>query len=60
MTPDDPMPITDTTDGRCASGINITGEAFRCDYNINHAGWAHSSKAAEAIWQDDVIWGDDQ
>lgn len=58
MTPDEPTSITDTTNGRCTSGIAIAGKSYRCDYNPDHDGWAHSNNDAEAIWQDDVNWGD--
>lgn len=42
--------IHDTSQGRCNEHLNLKGEDFRCDLAIDHYGWAHSNKAAEAIW----------
>lgn len=56
---DEPKGIEGTSGGRCTAGLNIAGTDYRCDYGINHDGWAHSSRAAQAIWQGHVIWGDD-
>jgi hypothetical protein len=36
---------------QCTSALVIRGEHFPCDLVTPHDGWAHSSKAAEAIWQ---------
>lgn len=35
----------------CPGVLNIKGQNFNCDLASPHDGWAHSSKAAEAIWQ---------
>jgi hypothetical protein len=39
---------------RCAAVLMIKGEDFPCDWPVDpagrHHGWAHASKAAEAIW----------
>lgn len=41
----------------CPAVLNIKGEHFACDWptdaNGAHPGWAHSNRAAEAIWTDD-------
>jgi len=42
--------IDDTSEGQCAAALNIKGEHFRCDLALDHNGWAHSSRGAEAIW----------
>jgi hypothetical protein len=34
----------------CDGSLNIKGEAFACDLTPPHDGWAHSSRAAQAIW----------
>jgi hypothetical protein len=40
---------------RCSSAIIVKGEKFLCDWPVDdkgaHDGWAHCSKAAEAIWE---------
>ena len=51
--------IEDTSNGRCTAGVNIEGQDLRCDYGIHHDGWAHSSRAAQALWQESANWGDD-
>ena len=43
--------IYDTSNGRCNAWITIQGTTSRCDLAIEHDGWAHSSKIAEAIWK---------
>ena len=43
--------IEDTSAGRCTAALNIAGAHYQCDYGINHAGWAHTSRAAQAIWE---------
>jgi hypothetical protein len=40
-----------TSAGRCSAVLNVEGEHFQCDYGINHQGWAHSSRSAQAIWK---------
>lgn len=35
----------------CKGELNIKGQDFSCDLIPPHDGWAHSSLAAEAIWQ---------
>lgn len=35
---------------RCHGVLIIKGEAYACDLAIEHNGWAHSNKEAEAIW----------
>ena len=35
---------------RCRSHLNLAGSDYRCDLARKHDGWAHSSKAAQAIW----------
>lgn len=42
--------IDDTSRGRCEAPLNIKGEHFQCDLAVEHDGWAHTSKAAGAIW----------
>lgn len=41
----------------CPAALNIQGEHFDCDWptdaNGRHDGWAHASRAAQAIWIDD-------
>lgn len=37
----------------CKAALNIKGEAFTCDQEAPHAGWAHGNKEAEAIWCSD-------
>jgi hypothetical protein len=43
------------SDKKCPAWINILGEHFACEWPIdengNHEGWAHYSKAAQAIWE---------
>lgn len=38
----------------CPAKLSINGEHFPCDWPTNangkHEGWAHASKAAQAIW----------
>jgi hypothetical protein len=38
----------------CKSSLNIKGEHFPCDWptdaNGKHDGWAHTNKAAQAVW----------
>lgn len=37
----------------CKAVLNIKGEHFPCDgKGQDHAGWAHSNRAAEAVWGD--------
>lgn len=35
----------------CPGALTIKGESFPCDMVAPHRGWAHSNKAAEAVWQ---------
>lgn len=42
--------IYDITDGQCHAHVNISGEDFRCDMNVDHNGWAHSNATAQVIW----------
>jgi hypothetical protein len=35
----------------CPGALNIEGEHFQCDFYVQHDGWAHNSRAAQAIWQ---------
>lgn len=44
--------INDTSAGRCTATLTIKGETFRCDLAIEHDGWAHNSRPAEAFWND--------
>jgi hypothetical protein len=41
----------------CPAALNVRGQHFDCDWPTDadgtHAGWAHSSRAAEAIWTED-------
>lgn len=40
----------------CPAALNIKGEHFPCDEPLDENGrhgWAHNSRAAEAIWQGD-------
>lgn len=36
----------------CHAVLNIKGESFPCDFaeGRHHPGWAHSNKAAQAVW----------
>ena len=43
-------PAPGDTRPRCPAKLNVTGGDFSCDYVQEHEGWAHSSKAAQAIW----------
>lgn len=44
-----------TKNPACPAALNIRGEHFGCDMEAwPHDGWAHSSKAAEAIWRGDA------
>jgi hypothetical protein len=43
-------PIPGDTRALCAAKLNVAGEHFPCDYVREHEGWAHSSRAAQAIW----------
>lgn len=45
-----PTDINGTSQGQCSAHLTIRGEDFRCDLALDHNGWAHSNKAAEAIW----------
>jgi len=35
---------------QCPSLIAIGGDVYRCDLYLEHNGWAHSSRDAQAIW----------
>ncbi len=37
---------------RCPAVLAVRGEVYRCDLHLDHGGWAHSSRDAEAIWQE--------
>jgi hypothetical protein len=37
----------------CKAALNIKGEAFPCDQEAPHPGWAHGNKEAGAIWCSD-------
>jgi hypothetical protein len=41
-------PVSDSD--RCTAHINIAGADYRCDMTIEHDGWAHGSKEAQAVW----------
>ena len=45
------------SDETCKAALNIAGEHYPCDWptdaNGRHDGWAHTNKAAEAIWASD-------
>ena len=43
--------IEDTSAGRCTAALNIAGAHYQRDYGICHDGWAHASRAAQAIWE---------
>ena len=47
------MPVHMST-AVCTAALNIKGEHFACDNPQPHDGWAHSNRAAEAIWASDV------
>jgi hypothetical protein len=39
----------------CSAALTLAGEHFACDWPTdetgNHVGWAHASRAANAIWR---------
>ena len=37
----------------CPAALDIKGEHYPCDSPAPHDGWAHSNRAAEAIWASD-------
>ena len=36
---------------KCSGALALLGETYPCDLHPEHGGWAHSSKAVEAIWR---------
>lgn len=42
-----PLPGTE----KCEAAVNIHGAHYPCELAPPHDGWAHSNKAAQAIWK---------
>lgn len=47
------------TEQECTAALIIAGEHFPCDnQGIDHTGWPHANRAAQAVWGDGDANGD--
>jgi len=50
-----PEVLAEVEVGTCPAALNLAGEHFACDWplgeNGRHDGWAHTNKAAQAVWK---------